>query len=161
LQPGVLGDNDIMTAPLTSVIEIPAGIHDQMTAHARAELPNEACGLLAGPESRIERFFPIGNRDGSPTTFTLDATEQLRAENEIEDSGWRVLGVFHSHPSTEAFPSRTDRARAFWPDSDGSLPVYPDVHYVIASLADPDDPVVRAFRIVDPTTVDECEVRIT
>jgi proteasome lid subunit RPN8/RPN11 len=82
-------------------------------------------------------------------TYRLDSTEQLRVFNEIEDKGWELAAIYHSHTHTEAFPSPTDRKQAF----------YPDAHYVLVSLAEIDDPVVRAFTIRDGV-VEEQELKI-
>jgi [CysO sulfur-carrier protein]-S-L-cysteine hydrolase len=131
------------------VIEIPTDIHRQMIDHAVAGLPEEACGLLAGPDGRIERFYPTGNADRSRTTYRLDPQEQLRVFNEIEEKGWTLTGIFHSHTHTEAYPSDTDRRQAF----------YPDAHYLLVSLKDRSDPVLRAFTIRDGV-VEEREVRV-
>lgn len=131
------------------VIEIPRDILEQMVRHAVEELPNEACGLLAGPDGTIERFYPMRNSDQSPTTYRLDGADQLRVFNEIEDRRWELKAIFHSHPHTEAIPSKTDREQAF----------YPEAYYLVASLADRDRPAVRGFSIRDGE-VHEREVRI-
>ncbi|HEY3209858.1 MAG TPA: M67 family metallopeptidase [Actinomycetota bacterium] len=130
------------------MIEIPADIREAMIAHAREEVPNEACGLLAGPEGRAEHVFRMQNADKSPMTYRLDSTEQLRVFNEIEEKGWEIAAIYHSHTHTQAYPSETDRSQAF----------YPDAHYILVSLADP-DPVVRAFTILDGV-IEEQELRI-
>jgi [CysO sulfur-carrier protein]-S-L-cysteine hydrolase len=130
-----------------TVIRIPAAIRDAMIAHAVAELPNEACGLLAG-NGRVEHFYPMTNADRSPMTYRLDPSEQIRVFTEIDDRGWELAGIVHSHTHTEAYPSPTDRAQAF----------YPEALYVLVSLADRDAPVVRAFRILDGE-VEERDVR--
>src|SRR5689334_10794205 len=97
-----------------------------MVEHAEAELPNEACGVLAGPDGAVERFFPTSNADESAYTYRLDAKEQFEVFNEIERKGWELAGIFHSHTHTEAYPSETDRRQAF----------YPEAAYVLISLTD-------------------------
>ena len=131
------------------VIEIPTDIHDAMIAHAEAGLPNEACGLLAGRDGRAERFLPLANADDSPVTYRLDPKEQLRAFNEIEANGLGLLGIFHSHTHTEAYPSETDRRQAF----------YPEAHFLLLSLSDRSNPLLRAYFIRDGA-IEEQEVRI-
>jgi len=131
------------------VIEIPADIRDQMVEHAVASLPNEACGLLAGRNGRVERFYPMRNADQSRTTYRLDPKDQFQVFSEIEDTGWELAGIFHSHTHTEAYPSETDRQQAF----------YPDAHYVLLSLADRSNPSLRAYAIVEGV-VEEQEARI-
>jgi [CysO sulfur-carrier protein]-S-L-cysteine hydrolase len=121
------------------VIEIPAGIRDTMVEHAFRELPNEACGLLAGPDGKVEGFFPMRNADESPMTYRLDAKEQLKVFNEIEEKNWNLLAIFHSHTHTEAYPSETDRRQAF----------YPEAHYLLVSLTDRETPVLRGYTIRD------------
>jgi [CysO sulfur-carrier protein]-S-L-cysteine hydrolase len=141
------------------VMRIPSHIRDDMVAHARAQLPNEACGFLAGTSGRVERFYPVANRDGSPFTYLMDPAEQQRAQDDMDARGLDLLGVFHSHTGTAAFPSPTDVSRAYWPDRDPlsgeHMLIFPETSYVIVSLADPDHPDVRSFRIVC-----EQEVRI-
>jgi [CysO sulfur-carrier protein]-S-L-cysteine hydrolase len=132
------------------VIEISTDIRDAMIRHAREGWPFEACGLLAGKDGRAERFYPMQNADRSEFTYSLDPQEHLRVDTEIGDLGWSVVGIFHSHPKSEARPSPTDVTR-----SGG----YPDAHYVLVSLADRDDPVVRAFTIRDGE-IEEQELRI-
>ena len=129
------------------MLEIPVAVRDRFVEHAMAELPNEACGLLAG-DGRVEDFFPMRNADHSPMTYRLDPVEQLRVFNEIEDRGWQLLGIVHSHTHTAAYPSETDRKQAF----------YPEAHYVLVSLADRNNPDVRAFTIRDGV-IEEDEVR--
>lgn len=112
-----------------------------MVAHAFAGLPAEACGLLAGHTedgvSRAERFFPMTNADHSHLTYRLDGREQLRVFREIEDEGGDLVGIFHSHTHTEAYPSATDRRQAF----------YPEAYYLLLSLQDRNNPDLRAFTI--------------
>jgi proteasome lid subunit RPN8/RPN11 len=132
------------------VIRIPQEILEDMIAHARRGLPQEACGLLAGSDGRAERFYPMRNADRSATTYRLDPKEQLEVFNEIEDKGWELVGIFHSHTHTEAYPSETDRRQAFYPES----------HYLVLSLADGGAPELRGFTIVDGA-VEEQEVSIT
>lgn len=131
------------------MIEIPADIRDRMVEHAVAALPNEGCGLLAGRDGRVERFYPMRNADQSRRTYRLDPKEQFQVFNEIEARGWELAGIFHSHTHTEAYPSETDRQQAF----------YPDAHHVLVSLADRGNPVLRAFTIIEGV-VEEQEARV-
>jgi [CysO sulfur-carrier protein]-S-L-cysteine hydrolase len=130
-------------------ITIPQEVRDQLVEHALAGLPNEACGLLAGPGGKLERFFPMTNADRSPMTFRLDPKEQFRVFREIDELGWALGGIFHTHTHTEAYPSPTDRAQAF----------YPEAFHLLVSLADRDRPVLRSFNIIDGE-VEEQELRI-
>ena len=123
----------------TDAIEIPSDIRDAIVRHAIAGLPNEACGVLAGPDDQIAHFYPMANADESPLTYRLEATEQLRVWNEIDDKGWEVRGIVHSHTHTEAYPSETDVRQAFLPDA----------WYVLVSLLDRERPAIRGFSIRD------------
>ncbi|MGQ0745051.1 MAG: Mov34/MPN/PAD-1 family protein [Acidimicrobiales bacterium] len=121
--------------------------HRQMMVdHARRDLPNEACGLLAGEaeSATVLAVYPCSNAEASPIIYTLDPRDHLRATRDAEGRGWEILGVYHSHTHTEAYPSPTDVARA--PD--------PGWHYVLVSLRD-SEPVVRSFRIVDEVITEE------
>jgi proteasome lid subunit RPN8/RPN11 len=90
------------------------------------------------------------NMDQSPMSYRLDPMEQLRVTKEIEETGSELWGIYHTHTHTEAYPSETDRDRARWVQ-----PFYPDVYYLLVSLSDRDNPVVRAFRITDGEVAEE------
>jgi proteasome lid subunit RPN8/RPN11 len=134
------------------VIEIPEAIRTQLVDHALAQLPNEACGFLAGHGSRVERFLPVRNHDASEWTYFMDPRDQKRAQDEMDASGLDLLAVFHSHPRTAAFPSPTDAQQAYWPARDPTsgehMMIFPEARYVILSLRDRQRPELRAFRIV-------------
>jgi proteasome lid subunit RPN8/RPN11 len=116
---------------------------DEMIAHCLAGRPNEACGLLASNNGEIVKVFQMSNASASPMRYSLDPKEQLAAYLKIDDSGWELAGVFHSHTHTEAYPSPTDVREAV-----------EDVPYLILSLA-PDPIDVRAFRINKQSLGDE------
>jgi proteasome lid subunit RPN8/RPN11 len=149
------------------VIELSRAIVDEIVEHARTEVPNEACGIIAGSDGRAEQLFRMRNSERSRVSYRFDGTEQLRVFREIEARGWELLAFYHSHPHSEAYPSPTDRARAHWrdPATDREVPAYPGTAYVIASLLseggdEGDGPVVRAFRFEDGQPREE-EVRVT
>jgi len=123
---------------------------DRLVAQARGEAPNECCGVLAGNGEVVEEVFPGRNMRMSPTVYEMDPQDQLRAFRAMDARGWDLVGIYHSHPRTEAYPSRTDVERA----------LYPDARYVIVSLRDSAHPQIRAFRIVDGEIAEE-EVVIT
>lgn len=132
--------------------------YDEMVAHGLAGFPNEACGLLAGKEGRAVRFFPMRNADASPVTYRLDPKEHYRVASEMDDQGWDLLGIFHTHTHSEAYPSPTDRERAMWQGTDEAS--FPDAYFLIMSLTDRSRPVLRAFRIRDERDVHEEELVI-
>ncbi len=122
--------------------------HDQAAAlitHANEESPNECCGLLAGRHGRVERIYRGTNIEHSPYTYVMDPQDQLAAFKDMEASGLDLMAIYHSHTHTAAYPSRTDVARAY----------YPDALYVIVSLAAPDTPAIRAYRLVDDNISEE------
>jgi proteasome lid subunit RPN8/RPN11 len=85
-------------------VVIPAEIRAELEQHARAEEPNEACGLVAFKDGRAARYLPARNAAASPYRFELE----IEPENWfLEDDGFE-LAVFHSHISSPARPSRTD-----------------------------------------------------
>jgi [CysO sulfur-carrier protein]-S-L-cysteine hydrolase len=131
------------------MLELDQDHYQALVAHARAEYPNEACALLAGRDGAVDRVYALPNAEASPTFYVVEPRAQLRAMTEMDDLGLDLVGIFHSHVATEAFPSRTDV----------ELAAYPDAAYLILSLADPDAPVLRAFRIRDGR-VDEEPVEV-
>jgi proteasome lid subunit RPN8/RPN11 len=134
------------------MFQIDRPTYDTLVAHARAEYPNEACALLAGPQpgGPVSKTFALPNAEASPTFYVVEPRAQLRAMNEMDERGWDLVGIFHSHTFTEAYPSRTDV----------ELAAYPDATYLILSLADLDAPVLRAFHIRD-RQVSELPVRVS
>ena len=127
------------------MVELDRIFFDEMVEHGLAAFPNEACGLLAGKEGRPVKFFAMTNQDASPVSYRLDPKEQLTVFDEIDDEGWDLLGIFHTHTHSEAYPSETDQKQAF----------YPDTLYLLMSLSDRSVPVLRGFRIVDGTVSEE------
>lgn len=93
--------------------------------HVRGELPQEACGLLAGRAGRIERIIPAANAATDPLRYyKIDDKALVQAMFEIERSGLTLAGIYHSHPNSDPIPSQTDIAQA----------AYPDVVYLIVGL---------------------------
>ena len=129
------------------MLVIRADLVEAMVAHARADHPDEACGVLAGPEGsdRPERHIAMVNAERSPTFYRFDAQEQLKVWRALEGSGDAPVVVYHSHTATEAYPSRTDV----------SLAAEPDVHYVLVSTRDPERHELRSYRIVNGVVTEE------
>ena len=117
-----------------------------MVGHCLDRLPEEACGLLAGPpgQSTAQICYPVRNADESARTYTIDPLGHLRADRDADERGLEVIGVFHSHTHTDAYPSATDVDKA--PD--------PGWHYVVVSLRHA-HAVVRSFRIEDGNVTEE------
>ena len=87
---------------------IPAALREELRAHAREALPNEACGVLAIRDGRAERYYRCINLDESPYRFSLSFPDPA-LPFELEDAGYEI-GIFHTHPETEPRPSKTDIA---------------------------------------------------
>jgi [CysO sulfur-carrier protein]-S-L-cysteine hydrolase len=132
---------------IVAVLLIRADLVEAMIAHARADHPDEACGVLAGPEGsdRPQRHIAMVNAERSPTFYRFDAQEQLKVWRSLEESGESPVVIYHSHTATEAYPSRTDV----------SLAAEPDAHYVLVSTRDPGRDEVRSYRIADGIVTEE------
>ena len=123
-------------------LRLPKPLADEMVEHCLEGKPNEACGLLAVSGGETVKVFRMTNASGSPVRYSLDPKEQFAAYQKIEDEGWELGGVFHSHTHTEAYPSPTDVRMAT-----------EDVPYVIVSLAS-EPASIRAFRITKENWTD-------
>jgi proteasome lid subunit RPN8/RPN11 len=126
-------------------IRLPAEIAGALLAHARGELPNEACGLLAGAAAvgEVAAFHPARNEHASPYRFSLDPRDLVRITYAIEEAGQDLVAIFHSHPTSEARPSATDLREAR----------YSMALHVLAGLKGTAN-VLRAWRIVDGTSTE-------
>jgi [CysO sulfur-carrier protein]-S-L-cysteine hydrolase len=129
------------------VLTIRRDLVDAMVGHARADHPDEACGVIAGPEGsdRPERFIAMDNAERSPTFYRFDSGEQLKVWRSLEEAGDAPVVIYHSHTATEAYPSRTDISYASEPDA----------HYVLVSTRDPEAHELRSYRIVAGVVAEE------
>lgn len=122
---------------------------DQIIQQCRNELPDEACGILAGKVGNVEKVYEMANMDKSPVTYFMDAKEQLRVMKDIRSRDLEIAGIYHSHVASQAYPSAHDLDLAF----------YPEVSYVIISFQDKRNPGVRSFKIREGTITEE-EIKI-
>jgi [CysO sulfur-carrier protein]-S-L-cysteine hydrolase len=129
------------------VLVIRGDLVDAMVAHARADHPDEACGVIAGPEGsdRPERFVAMQNAERSPTFYRFDSGEHFRVWKAMDEADEAPVVIYHSHTATEAYPSRTDIDRA----------KEPGAHYVLVSTRDPVEYELRSYRIVDGVVTEE------
>ncbi|MDC7224859.1 MAG: M67 family metallopeptidase [Spirochaetales bacterium] len=116
------------------MITIPEVLSREIFEQGRDELPQEACGYLAGSDGVVSKRIPMTNIDHSPEHFSLDPAEQFKAVKEVRSEGLELLAVYHTHPETPARPSEEDIKLAY----------DPSISYVIASLAEGN---VRSFKI--------------
>jgi proteasome lid subunit RPN8/RPN11 len=130
-----------------TVLVIRADLVDEIVAHARRDHPDEACGVVAGPEGsdRPERFIPMLNAARSPTFYEFDSGDLLRLYRDMDSRDEVPVVVYHSHTATEAYPSRTDISYASEPEA----------HYVLVSTKETDSHEFRSFRIVDGVVTEE------
>lgn len=125
-------------------MKISKKVYEEMITHAKTGYPNEACGILAGNKT-TQIYFPMRNVDESPVSYFMDPKEQLQIFKKIREQGLVMTGIFHSHVASEAAPSQKDIRLAF----------YQDVSYLIASLSDAKQPVLRSFQIHNETATEE------
>ena len=128
------------------MLRLTPAIYMEMVAHCLAGLPDEACGLLVGSYGGDEatHLFATANAAASAMVYELDPKEMLGVDRQAQALGADIMGVFHSHTHTDAYPSPTDVAQA----------LDPGWHYVLVSLRDI-HPVVRSYTIVDGTITEE------
>jgi [CysO sulfur-carrier protein]-S-L-cysteine hydrolase len=129
------------------VLQIRRELVDEIVAHARRDHPDEACGVIAGPEGsdNPERYIPMLNAARSPTFYEFDSGDLLRLYRDMDAKDEVPVVVYHSHTATDAYPSRTDVSYASEPDA----------HYVLVSTKDPDSHEFRSYRIVDGVITEE------
>jgi proteasome lid subunit RPN8/RPN11 len=125
--------------------ELDGVFYKEMVEQALREFPNEACGLIAAEAGVPVKVFAMTNADASPATYRLEGREQLRVFDELDERGWDLWGIYHSHTHSEAYPSDTDRRLAFYPDS----------RYLVLSVADRERPVLRSFFIREDEVTEE------
>ncbi|HLG11751.1 MAG TPA: M67 family metallopeptidase, partial [Dehalococcoidia bacterium] len=128
-------------------LNLPQAMIDEMIAHALADLPNECCGIIAGKDGAATRLYRTNNSEASPFRYNIDPRDILRIERETDDNGWQVLVIYHSHVASEAYPSPTDIRLSQWQGTSPPTDLYPGAYYVLVSLKDRDNPVVRAYQI--------------
>ncbi len=129
------------------MLTIERALVEKIIAHARADHPDEACGVIAGPagSDRPVRYIAMENAERSPTFYRFDSQEQLKVWREMDDRDEEPVVIYHSHTSTEAYPSRTDISYASEPNA----------LYVLVSTRADDDTEFRSFRIVDGEVTEE------
>jgi len=109
-----------------------------MVADCRSQYPKEACGYLAGgADGIVQQAYPMTNVEDSPVGYSMDPKEQLQVEKLMRQRGQQLVGIYHSHTASDAYPSSVDV----------SLAISPEASYVLVSLKDRARPAVRSFRI--------------
>jgi proteasome lid subunit RPN8/RPN11 len=119
-------------------VRIGQDLLDQIVEQARAEAPNECCGMIATENGSAVEVHPARNTAASPLRYEMDGKEQYRIQTAIADAGRELGAIYHSHTRSAPYPSQTDINLAF----------YPEALYLIVGVAG-EEPDVRAFRIID------------
>jgi proteasome lid subunit RPN8/RPN11 len=127
---------------------------DAIVSHAREGWPNEICGIVAGRDGRVEDVRPARNVADTPRVrFTMDPHDIATISDDIEAAGLDLVGFYHSHAHTQAYPSPTDVDD--WPAR-----WYPEALCFICSLMEEDRPQLRAYHIDEAHRVTEEEIRL-
>lgn len=131
-------------------VALSSEIRDGIVAHARAAVPNEACGIVIGDRpaaagGRALRWVPLRNPFASPFRYSIDPDDLLRLTIEIDDADEVFWAIVHSHVASPARPSPTDLRESHYPDA---LYLLVSLHHAEADLAT-GAASVRAWRIVD------------
>lgn len=130
------------------MIKIPKELHEKIIAHAKRDLPIEACGYIGGVDGVVKEVYEMRNTDQSEEHFSFDPQEQFDVFKKANASGLRLIACYHSHPLTPSRPSKEDIRLAY----------DPNISYIIVSLADK-LAVLKSFKIRDGK-VEEEEVEV-
>ncbi len=109
--------------------------------HCDREYPNEACGILAGHNGAVEKIYSMKNAEASPSFYVMEPQEQFSVMKEMRRDGLDLVGIYHSHTGSQAYPSATDVSLAY----------YPEAVYLIVTLLDRENPASRGFTIINGT----------
>ena len=127
------------------MLSLSKALYEEMIAHCKREYPKEACGILAGKAGEVEQVYPMRNVEDSPIGYSMDPKEQLVVEKQMRNREQQMVGIYHSHTASPAYPSSVDV----------SLAISPDISYVLVSLRDQARPEVKSYRIRDGVTTAE------
>jgi proteasome lid subunit RPN8/RPN11 len=119
-------------------MRIPRAVYDEMVEHARADAPNECCGIIGSRDGEAVRLYRTANAFASPFRYEIDGKDLLRVYNDISDRGLDLGIIYHSHTRSAPYPSQTDINLATWPSA----------LYVIVGVAEA-EAQVRAYEIRD------------
>jgi [CysO sulfur-carrier protein]-S-L-cysteine hydrolase len=119
---------------------LPDDIRRAIIEHARSDAPRECCGVLVGHSGQADRIYALRNIAEGNRFYEIDPVQLIELEfHELPKDDSEIVAIYHSHPESPAYPSRTDVELAFWPEA----------VYLICSLEFPDDPIIRGFEIRD------------
>jgi proteasome lid subunit RPN8/RPN11 len=135
------------------LLDVAQPLIDDMIAHARAEDPNECCGVIAGADGTAGHGYRITNTAASPFRYLMDPQEFLDADKDAEGRDMSLVAFYHSHTRSAPYPSDTDVRMAL---ESGWL----DPFYILVSLENKDDPQVRLYTITPEGEIVESELRV-
>ncbi|MCY4615000.1 MAG: M67 family metallopeptidase [Chloroflexi bacterium] len=149
-----------MTADEPVTVDISRSLVDEMIAHAREDLPNEACGIVHARDGTPVSVHRVTNVAASPYRFEMHGIEQMQLEQSRDDAGETLFAIYHSHVASPAYPSQTDVRMAFFPPGEvDQTPAYPEALYILVSLAE-DPPPVHAYHIREGGVIEEQPIAI-
>ncbi len=149
-----------MAADEAATVHIARSLVDEMIAHAREDLPNEACGIVHAKDGAPVSVHRVTNVAASPYRFEMHGVEQMRLEQSRDDAGETLFAIYHSHVASRAYPSPTDVRMAFFPPGEvDQEPAYPEALYILVSLAE-DPPPVHAYHIREGGVIEEQPIEI-
>ena len=124
--------------------------YQKIIAHGREGKPLEICGLLVGhrtgDDAIVSEVHRVDSTDPQETTYSMDGLQYMKIETDARRRDLEIVGIYHTHPATVPYPSKTDVARAHW-DEEGDDLIFPGYSYLIVSLRDPKNPEPRSFKI--------------
>ncbi len=140
-----------MVANSQLVVRIPKAIYDEMVAHVVEGYPNEACGALGSKEGRVVKHYPTANAAEQPDDFSIiDPHDLLEIFDDIDTYDGEMI-YYHSHPVSEAYPSRRDKD---WAKSNQLL------YIIFSHRFYPEPPYVRLFQVNQDDSVTEGTIEI-
>lgn len=132
------------------MLQLSKSDYEKILAHGRAGKPLEICGLLVGKregeDAIVHEVHEVDSSDKSELTYNMDGLKFIQIDAAARAKNLEIVGIYHTHPATVPYPSKTDVARAHWEDSDDLI--FPGYSYLIVSLRDVEHPEPRSFKIL-------------
>ncbi|BCM93850.1 hypothetical protein IAD21_05741 [Abditibacteriota bacterium] len=131
------------------MLQLNSSDYKKIIEHGLRGKPLEICGLLVGHQTEtdtvVSEVHEVDSKDLSEKTYNMDALKYMKIETDVQKRGLKIVGIYHTHPATEPYPSPTDMERAHWEGSDDLI--FPGYSYLIVSLRDPANPEPRSYKL--------------
>lgn len=131
------------------MLQLNASDYEKIVAHGLRGKPLEICGLLVGHQTDtdtiVSEVHEVDSKDLSEKTYSMDPLKYMKIDSDVQKRGLKIVGIYHTHPATEPYPSPTDMERAHWEGTDDLL--FPGYSYLIVSLRDPANPEPRSYKL--------------